>query len=126
AERFPDGHLYVNLQGSTAGPAPLAPVEVLGRFLRALGIDGAKVPAELDEAAAMFRSQVAGRRLLVVLDNAADGEQVAPLLPGTAGCAALVTSRQVLTGLDGAHHVHLDVLPISEAVMLLGRLAGEQ
>jgi DNA-binding SARP family transcriptional activator/tetratricopeptide (TPR) repeat protein len=125
AGRFPDGQLYVNLHGATAGLTPLAPLEVLGRFLRALGMDGGQVPTELDEAAARFRSEVAARRLLVVLDNARDAAQVAPLLPGTPGSAVLVTSRQTLAGLDGAPWVlHLDVLSPQEAVELLGRLAG--
>jgi hypothetical protein len=83
-----------------------------------------EIPAEVAEAAAMFRSAVAGRRLLVVLDNAADAAQVAPLLPGVAGCGVLVTSRRVLASLDGAVHLHLDVLAPEEATALLGRIAG--
>jgi DNA-binding SARP family transcriptional activator/Flp pilus assembly protein TadD len=126
ASRFPGGQLYVNLQGATAGLAPLAPLEVLGRFLRALGVAGDEIPAEVAEAAAVFRSAVAGRRLLVVLDNAADAAQVAPLLPGAPGCGVLVTSRRVLTSLDGAVHLHLDVLAPGEATALLGRIAGER
>lgn len=123
--RFPDGQLYVNLQGATVGLAPLQPLEVLGRFLRALGVDPDQVPARLDEAAARFRSLLAGQRLLVVLDNAHDAAQVVPLLPASPGCGVLVTSRRVLTGLDGARHLHLAVLSPEEAVRLLGRLAGE-
>jgi DNA-binding SARP family transcriptional activator len=126
APRFPDGQLYVNLQGATAGLAPLEPLEVLGRFLRALGVAGGQVPGEVAEAAAMFRSVVAGRRLLVVLDNAADVAQVAPLLPGVPTCGVLVTSRRVLASLDGAVHLHLDVLAPEEATALLGRLAGAE
>jgi tetratricopeptide (TPR) repeat protein len=126
AGHFPDGQLYANLHGASAGLQPLPPLDVLGRFLRALGIDPLAVPAELEEASAMFRSQVTDRRLLVVLDNAADAAQVAPLLPATPGCGTLVTSRQLLTGLDGAKHLHLDVLPASDAVELLGRLVGEE
>jgi DNA-binding SARP family transcriptional activator/tetratricopeptide (TPR) repeat protein len=126
ADRFPDGQLYVDLRGASDGLAPLAPLEVLGRFLRMLGTAPAAIPGELEEAAARFRSLAAGRRLLVVLDNARDAFQVAPLLPGAPGCGVLVTSRQVLAGLDGAHHLHLDVLSDEEAIVLLGRLAGQQ
>jgi hypothetical protein len=124
AGRFPDGQLYVNLQGASAGLAPLAPLEVLGRFLRALGADPAAVPTEVEEAAASWRSQVAGRRVLVVLDDAADAAQVRPLLPAGAGCGVLVTSRRALTSLHGAHHLPLDVLDPAEAQALLARLAG--
>ncbi len=123
-ERFPDGQLYVNLHGATAGLQPLQPLEVLGRFLRSLGIEAALVPADLEEASAAFRSLVAGRRLLVMLDNAADAAQVALLLPASPGCGVLVTSRRVLSALAGARHLLLDVLPAAEAVELLGRLAG--
>jgi DNA-binding SARP family transcriptional activator len=126
AGRFPDGKLDVDLHGATAGLEPLAPLEVLGRFLRALGVAAAAVPADLEEASAAFRSRVAGRRLLVVLDNAVDAAQVRPLLPAAAGCGVLVTSRQLLASLDGATHLHLDTLPAGDATALLGRLAGEQ
>jgi DNA-binding winged helix-turn-helix (wHTH) protein len=125
AARFPDGQLFVNLHGATAGLEPLAPLEVLGRFLRVLGTDPAAIPADLDEASGVFRSRVADRRMLVVLDNAADAAQVAPLLPGASGCGVLVTSRRALTSLDGAAHLHLDVLEPGEALELLRRLAGE-
>jgi tetratricopeptide (TPR) repeat protein len=122
--RFGDGQLYVDLQGATAGLRPLAPLEVLGRFLRALGADPAVIPTGVEEAAAAWRSRVAGRRLLVVLDNAVDAGQVAPLLPGSPGCGVLVTSRRVLAGLAGAVHLHLDVLAPEEAKALLGRIAS--
>jgi DNA-binding SARP family transcriptional activator/Tfp pilus assembly protein PilF/DNA polymerase III delta prime subunit len=125
AEQFPDGQLYVDLHGATAGLQPLAPSEVLGRFLRALGVDPVGVPAELDEASGLFRSWVAGRRVLVVLDNAADATQVRPLLPASLGCGVLVTSRQVLVGLAGATNLPLDALAPAEAVELLGRVAGQ-
>jgi DNA-binding SARP family transcriptional activator/tetratricopeptide (TPR) repeat protein len=125
AERFPDGQVYVNLQGATPGLPPLEPGEVLGRLLRSLGVDPTQVPAQTEEAAAArWRSLVAGRRLLVVLDNARDAVQVRPLLPAGAWCAVLVTSRQPLTTLDGAVAVRLDVLSHQEAVQLLGRIAG--
>ncbi|MFI0816565.1 AfsR/SARP family transcriptional regulator [Streptomyces sp. NPDC021098] len=124
AERFPHGQLYVDLHGTTAGLSPLEPAEVLGRFLRALGVDGSSVPGDTDEASAQFRSLVAGRRLLVILDNAASVDQVRPLLPAGPDCAALVTSREMLTTLEGATHLHLDVLPHDQAVALLERIVG--
>jgi DNA-binding SARP family transcriptional activator len=126
AGRFPDGQLYVDLRGASDGLAPPAPLEVLGRFLWVLGTPLAAIPGELEEAAARFRSLAAERRLLMVLDNARDAGQVAPLLPSAPGCGVLVTSRQVLASLDGAHHLHLDVLSHEEAMVLLGRLAGHE
>jgi DNA-binding SARP family transcriptional activator/DNA polymerase III delta prime subunit len=126
AERFPDGRLSVDLQGSTAGLQPLQPMEVLGRFLRALGVAPGAIPSDLAEASAFFRSRVAGRRLLVVLDNAADATQGLPLLPASPGCGVVVTSRRMLTTLEGATHLRLAVLDAGEALALLGRLAGPQ
>ncbi|MET8010255.1 BTAD domain-containing putative transcriptional regulator [Streptomyces sp. NPDC005271] len=126
ADRFPDGQLYVDLHGATQGLSALAPGEVLSRFLRALGVDGSSVPSGTDEASAQFRSLVAGRRLLVILDNAAGVDQVRPLLPAGPGCAALVTSREMLTTLEGATHLHLDVLPRDQAVALLERIVGAE
>ncbi|HZD73941.1 MAG TPA: tetratricopeptide repeat protein [Actinomycetota bacterium] len=126
AERFPDGQLYVNLQGTTSGLAPLAPLQVLGRMLRALGVDPAQVPREPEEAAARFRSLTAGRRLLVLLDNALDVQQVHPLLPASPTCGVLITSRQAMTTLDGARRLHLEALPHAQALELLGRLAGRR
>ena len=126
AERFPDGQLYVDLQGPTAGLRPLPPVEVLGRFLRALGAAPGAIPSDLAEASTMFRSRVAGRRLLMVLDNAADAAQVLPLLPASPGCGVVVTSRWTLSALEGASHLRLAVLDPGEALALLGRLADPQ
>jgi DNA-binding SARP family transcriptional activator len=123
AGRFGDGQLYADLRGSA--PRPLEPLEVLGRFLRALGADAATIPTDVEEASAAFRSQVAGRRVLLVLDDAAGAAQVAPLLPASPGCAVLVTSRRALPGLEGAAHLRLGVLEPAGAVALLGRLAGE-
>lgn len=124
AELFPDGQLYVDLQGATAGLSPLAPDEVLGRFLRALGMPMSNVPLSREEMTAALRSRLAGKRLLMLLDNVADAEQVRPLIPSGRGCAVLVTSRRVLATLEGVTHIRLDVLPRDEAVVLLGRLAG--
>jgi tetratricopeptide (TPR) repeat protein len=126
ADRFSDGQLYVNLQGATAGLAPLDPLEALGSMLRTLGLDPAAIPAEVEEAAARFRSLAAERRLLVLLDNAASAQQVRPMLPGSPTCGVLVTSRQVLATLEGVHPMHLDVLPYGQALELLGRIAGQQ
>jgi hypothetical protein len=97
-------------------------VDALARMLRTLGFEGRDIPVE--EAAARFRSRVAGRRILLVLDNAVSAGQVRHLLPASPTCAVLITSRQVLSTLDGARHVHLDVLRPEQAVQLLGRVAG--
>ncbi|WP_433219640.1 tetratricopeptide repeat protein [Dactylosporangium sp. CS-047395] len=127
-ERFPDGQLYVNLRGYAQG-SPLRPIEALARFLHALGTPPDEVPLEVEEAAAVFRSLLADRRVLVVLDNARDAEQVRPLLPGGDGCLALVTSRDRLAGLvarEGATLLVLDVLAAGEARDLLGRILGAE
>ena len=124
ASRFPDGQLYVNLQGATVGLPPLEPLDGLGRILRAFGLGPASIPDAVEEAAARFRSLAAERRLLVVLDNARSAEQVRPLLPGSPTCAALVTSRQVLGTLEGARGLQLDVLTPARALELLARIAG--
>jgi hypothetical protein len=126
AARYPDGQLYVDLHGSTCGRVPLLPADVLGRFLRALGVDHSKVPGGTEEASARFRSLAIGKRLLVVLDNASTVAQVRPLLPAEPGCGVLVTSREILATLEGAAQLHLDALPPNQAVMLLARLAGER
>jgi hypothetical protein len=119
---FPDGQLYVNLQGAQA--RPLEPDEVLARFLRALGMDGSSIPDDLQERAERYRTVVADRRMLVVLDNAAGEAQVRPLLPGSPTCRVLVTSRARLTGLEGAQLLDLDILAPQAAIELLARVAG--
>jgi tetratricopeptide (TPR) repeat protein len=124
AGRFPDGQLYVKLQGTSPGLLPLDPLDALGRMLRALGLEPAQIPTETEEAAARFRSLVAQRRLLVLLDNAASADQVRPLLPASATSAVLVTSRHVLATLEGVRLLHLDVLRHEEALELFGRIAG--
>ncbi|MET7610937.1 BTAD domain-containing putative transcriptional regulator [Streptomyces seoulensis] len=121
---FPDGQLYVDLQG--AGPRPAEPQTVLGSFLRALGTADSAVPESLEERAALYRSVLDGRRVLVLLDNAKDAAQVRPLLPGTEGCAALVTSRVRMVGLAGAHMVDLDVMSPEEALSLFTKIVGEE
>ncbi|WP_327250863.1 AfsR/SARP family transcriptional regulator [Streptomyces sp. NBC_01244] len=119
---FPDGQLYCDLRG-TGTPATSS--EVLGRFLRALGIPGAVIPESQDERAEMYRTLMASRRVLVVLDDAASESQIRPLLPGSCSCAVLVTSRVRLTGLPGAHRVELDVMSTDHALELLVRVIGE-
>lgn len=121
--RFPDGALYVNLHDAEA--QPLDPLGVLRNFLLALGLARAQIPEGLEEAAALYRAQLAHRRMLVVLDNAAGEAQVRPLLPGSPGCAALITSRKRLGGLDAVHSV-IDVLKPYEAVEFLGKVAGPE
>lgn len=128
AHRFPDGQLYVNLRGFAAGQ-PVAPVEALARLLRSLGVPADEVPAEEPAAAGRYRSVLAGRRVLVVLDNAATAEQVRPLLPGSPGCLTVVTSRNRLTGLvarEGARSLPLDALHPDEAGSLLTELIGAE
>ncbi|MFC9652120.1 ATP-binding protein [Streptomyces sp. NPDC056937] len=120
-DRFPDGQLYVNLRGYDPGE-PVTPPEALHRFLGALGVRPRSVPQDVDAAAALYRSCLADRRMLIVLDNAATAGQVRPLLPGSAGCLVVVTSRSRLSGLavrDGARRLTLGTLPQPEAVALL-------
>lgn len=126
ADRFPDGQLYASLRGySPAGAA--SPLKVLAQFLRALGTDVSRIPDDLDEAAALYRSLLDGKRILIILDNAASSEQVRPLLPAAPGCTVIVTSRDRLSGLtarDGAVRISLDPLQQGEAVALLRAILG--
>ncbi|WP_203913295.1 AfsR/SARP family transcriptional regulator [Rhizocola hellebori] len=122
APSYPDGQLYLNLRGFDPGSNPIEPLDALARFLRALGADDAEIPREVDEAAALFRSLLAGRRMLVLLDNAHSAEQVRPLLPGARSCLVAVTSRRALHGLiahEGAHLLELGVLCADDAKELL-------
>ncbi|MEU8502838.1 BTAD domain-containing putative transcriptional regulator [Streptomyces lavendulae] len=121
---FPDGQLYADLQGTD--PRPAQPEAVLGSFLRALGIPDSSIPDSAADRAALYRTVLDGRRVLVLLDNARDAAQVRPLLPGTAGCAALVTSRVRMSGLAGAHLVDLDVMSPEEALQLFTRIVGAE
>ncbi len=119
--RFPDGQLFLNLRGYDAGP-PLAPTAALERFLRALGMAPAAIPASMEERAALYRTLLAGRGVLVVLDNAATAGQVRPLLPGEAGSLAVVTCRGRLSGLsarDGARRITVGLLTETESVALV-------
>jgi DNA-binding SARP family transcriptional activator len=122
--QFPDGQLYVDLSGASSQPA--APGEVLARFLRDLGVDGTKVPVGDDERAALYRTQLASRRMLVLLDNAKDAAQVRPLLPGIASCAVLVTTRRHPTDLASTRFVDLNVLDKAEAMALFSRIVGDE
>jgi DNA-binding SARP family transcriptional activator len=119
---FPDGQLYVNLRGAEA--QALDPADVLAGFLRALGVESAAIADGLDERSRQFRARLADARALVVLDNAASEAQLRPLLPGGRSCAALITSRVGLRGLEAAHPLTLDVLGPDQAVALLAKLAG--
>ncbi|MQT01342.1 NB-ARC domain-containing protein, partial [Streptomyces jumonjinensis] len=122
--QFPDGQLYTDLQG--AGNRAAEPVAVLGSFLRALGLADSAIPDTLDERAALYRSALAGRKILVLLDNARDAAQIRPLLPGTPGSAALITSRVRMVDLAGAHLVDLDVMSPDEALRLFRRIVGSE
>ncbi|MCA1186707.1 MULTISPECIES: tetratricopeptide repeat protein [unclassified Saccharopolyspora] len=127
-DRFPDGQLYANLQGF--GPVePVEPAEILGRFLRALGIPAGNVPGDPDERAALYRTTLSPLRVLVVLDNAASERQVRPLVPGSSRSHVVVTSRRVLSGListDGAELLQLDALSGESSTALLRMLVGNR
>jgi DNA-binding SARP family transcriptional activator/tetratricopeptide (TPR) repeat protein len=122
ADVYTDGQLYADLGGTS--PRPADPHAILARFVRSLAGDGVSIPADTEEAAAVFRSLVAGRRILVVLDDARDCHQVEPLLPAASGCAVLITSRSRLQGLDSVCRVDLDGLDDADARALLARIAG--
>jgi DNA-binding SARP family transcriptional activator len=126
ADRFPGGQLYVDLRGYDAGE-PLPVTAALAGFIRALGVAGQDLPDAAAERPAMYRSLLSGRRVLVLIDNARSAEQARSLLPGTPGCAAIVTSRDALTGLvarEGAQRLELGVLPADDAAELLRALIG--
>jgi DNA-binding SARP family transcriptional activator len=121
---FPDGQLYVDLLGATT--QPLSAADVVARFLRDLGVDGREIPVDEDERAARYRSVLAGRRMLIVLDNARDAAQVRPLLPGSASCAVLVTTRSRMPDLASTRLVDLNVLDDDEALTLFTRVVGDE
>ena len=128
SDQFPDGQLYVNLRGFDPTGSAMKPAEAVRGFLDAFGIPPQQIPTSLEAQAALYRSLLARRRVLVLLDNAADADQVRPLLPGSPGCLVIVTSRDELAGLiasEGAHPVALDLLSLAEARQLLSRRLGE-
>jgi DNA-binding SARP family transcriptional activator/Tfp pilus assembly protein PilF len=124
--RFPDGQLYVNLRGYDPDH-PMPPGDALARFLNVLGVPGDAIPLDVDDRASRYRTEIADRRMLVVLDNALSEEQVRPLLPGSPSCTVVVTSRDSLAGLvalHGARRIGLGPLPLPDAVALLRTLIG--
>jgi len=129
AGRFPDGQLYVNLRGYDAEGAAVTAEEVTGWFLLALGVPAGQIPADAQARSGLYRSVLAGRRVLVMLDNARDAAQVRPLLPGSAGCLVVVTSRSALAGLaaaEGARPLRLGPLGAEQGVRLLAARLGPE
>ena len=129
AGRFPDGQLYVNLRGFDPSGVPVSPADATRRFLDALGVPAGQIPASPEAQQGLYRSLLTGRRMLIVLDNACDAEQVRPLLPASSGCLVLVTSRSQLASLvavEGAHPVMLDVLSREDALGLLEQRIGAE
>ncbi|MCW8103450.1 AfsR/SARP family transcriptional regulator [Streptomyces tauricus] len=126
APQFSDGCVFLDLRGYTAGATPMTPEQALDVLLRRIGIPGSQIPGDLDERASLWRAELASRRVLLTLDNAASSGQVEPLLPGTGGSRVLITSRNSLTSLDDARHVSLDILGLADARTLFHRIAGAQ
>ncbi|MFJ6198247.1 BTAD domain-containing putative transcriptional regulator [Micromonospora sp. NPDC092111] len=122
---FPDGQIFLNLHGFAPDLAPMSPAEGLGRLLRAVGVGSTDVPHDVEEAASLFRTVMADRRMLIVLDNAATTAQLRPLLPAGVGSAVIVTSRARLAGLDGATYLHLGPLSPDVSYAMLQELIGE-
>ncbi len=122
AGAFPDGRLFADLHGQSSHP--VSPTQALERFLRALGLPGSDIPEGLDERAEVYRNQMAGRRILVVLDDASDEGQVTPLLPGDGAAGVIVTSRRRLAGLAGARHIEVNVFDADQSLELLAQIAG--
>jgi tetratricopeptide (TPR) repeat protein len=123
---FPDGQLYVDLRGMGPAAEQLSADDVLADFLRALGVDNGSIPSSLDRRAAAFRSRLDDKRVLILLDNAADESQIEPLMPASQGCAVLVTSRSRLAALPGARHLHLGVMDKQDAMELFAQLVPRQ
>ncbi|MGW4799040.1 helix-turn-helix domain-containing protein [Nonomuraea sp. MG754425] len=126
APGFPGGQLFVNLHGHARATLPVEPGAALARLLRALGVPGQDVPEHLDDRAALYRSVLAEREVLIVLDDAADEHQILPLLPAGPGCRVIVTSRRRLSGLADVANLPLDVLPAAAAIALFTRVAGPE
>lgn len=126
ARHFPDGQLFLDLHGFTQGLRPMSAADALDRLLRALGVPHDEIPRHLEDRSALYRCRLAGRRVLVLLDNVADESQVVPLVPAAPGCLLLVTGRRRLTGIDDAVSLSLDVLPLADAVGLFSQIVGRQ
>jgi tetratricopeptide (TPR) repeat protein len=123
ADAFPDGQLFIDLHGHTRGQQPADPSEVLADLLTSTGMPAREIPAGMEARAKRWRDRLADKKVLLVLDDAAGLAQVEPLLPGTAGCLVLITSRTRLIALDGARPLELDILPADQAIELFRRLA---
>ena len=123
ADRFPGGQIFLPLHAHTPGRQPVDPADALASLLLTIGVPAGQIPADLEARTGLWRDRLAGRRLLLVLDDAASSEQVRPLLPGAGSSLVLVTSRRRLTALDDAQTISLDALPPGEAAGLLVRLA---
>ncbi|MFC5181186.1 AfsR/SARP family transcriptional regulator [Actinomadura harenae] len=124
ADRYPDGCLFLSLHGHSAERSPIHPAEALGTLLRKIGVEPGSAPVDTDRRSALWRSHLAHRRVLVVLDDALGVTQVNPLLPGGAGSLVITTSRRTLAGLDDARPLTLDVLPPDESADLFVRVSG--
>jgi class 3 adenylate cyclase/tetratricopeptide (TPR) repeat protein len=124
ASRFPAGQIFLPLHGHTPGQAPVEPADALASLLLNLGVPAAQIPPGTEARMALWRDRLAGQQLLLILDDAADSEQVRPLLPGAGGSMVLVTSRRHLSALEEATAISLDTLPPDEAATLLVRLAA--
>src|SRR6185437_6960940 len=124
APDFPDGQFFLPLHAHTPGQRPVDPADGLASLLLAAGLAPQQIPPGAESRAARWRDQVAGRKILLLLDDAASHQQVRPLLPGTPGSLVLVTSRRRLTALEDALVISLDILPAGEAAALLTRLAA--
>ncbi|WP_299535636.1 BTAD domain-containing putative transcriptional regulator [uncultured Streptomyces sp.] len=126
ADAYPDGRLHTDLRGFSPSQEPRDPGIVIAALLRTLGVPDERIPEDLDGRVALWRSTLSGRRVLLVLDNAADAAQVRPLLPASAGCLVLITSRSRMSELDGSESVSLDVLPPADSLALLRAALGEE
>jgi tetratricopeptide (TPR) repeat protein len=124
AREFPDGQLFLDLHGHTAGQRPVTSVDALGTLLRTIGLGPQAIPSDVDARAALWRDRLAGKRMLILFDDAAGHQQVRPLLPGTSDCLVLITSRRRLAGLEDVQTLTLDTLTPAEAVGLFANLAG--
>lgn len=124
APSFPDARLYLDLRGHNEHLPPLTPAEALAQLLQLLGVSPEEIPASVEQRTALWRDRAWRMRALVILDDAADAQQVEPLLPGGAGCAVVVTSRRLLPELDGARHIEVEAPPLEEAVAMFTAISG--